>query len=187
MSKMRFVLLLMVAAFTAPLFALYLPARDVDQSQHSPSHTDDAPGLVDLVRHVTEPFQDVTAATGAEYAEFLGCVSSPQQGAMGVHFVNDTFVHDGEIDVNRPEALIYEPKHGGYKLVGVEYVVFADDWHIIKKHKEPPVLEGQVFQYVGSPNRYRLPPFYELHVWAVRENPHGAFVDWNPRVSCEVH
>jgi hypothetical protein len=32
-----------------------------------------------------------------------------------------------------------------------------------------------------------LPPpaFYELHVWAWRDNPHGAFVDWNPAVSCE--
>ena len=29
------------------------------------------------------------------------------------------------------------------------------------------------------------PAFYELHVWAWRDNPSGVFVDWNPRVSCE--
>jgi hypothetical protein len=46
---------------------------------------------------------------------------------------------------------------------------------------------GQHFHYVGSPNRYRLPPFYELHVWAWRDNPHGMFVDWNPEVSCEEY
>ena len=37
----------------------------------------------------------------------------------------------------------------------------------------------------GAPNRFGLPPFYELHVWAWRDNPNGSFVDWNTRVSCE--
>ena len=44
---------------------------------------------------------------------------------------------------------------------------------------------GQHFQYVSTPNRHLLPAFYELHVWAWRDNPHGMFVDWNPTVSCE--
>jgi hypothetical protein len=43
---------------------------------------------------------------------------------------------------------------------------------------------GQHFQFVGTPNRYRLPAFYELHVWAWRDNRFGTFVDWNPDVSC---
>jgi hypothetical protein len=38
---------------------------------------------------------------------------------------------------------------------------------------------------VGAPNRYGLPAFYELHVWAWKTNPSGMFADWNPRVSCE--
>ena len=29
------------------------------------------------------------------------------------------------------------------------------------------------------------PAFYALHVWAWKHNPHGMFVDWNPKVSCE--
>ena len=44
---------------------------------------------------------------------------------------------------------------------------------------------GQLFQYNSSPNRYGIPAFYELHVWAWKDNPDGMFVDWNPRVSCE--
>jgi hypothetical protein len=52
-------------------------------------------------------------------------------------------------------------------------------------HPAPPVLEGQSCQFVGSPNRYTLAAFLELHVWAWRENPNGAFVDWNTRVTCE--
>jgi len=37
---------------------------------------------------------------------------------------------------------------------------------------------GQHFQFAGAPNRYRLPAFYELHVWAWKDvsceyNPGG--------------
>jgi hypothetical protein len=28
-------------------------------------------------------------------------------------------------------------------------------------------------------------PLFELHVWAWRDNPNGAFVDWNTKVSCQ--
>jgi hypothetical protein len=70
-------------------------------------------------------------------------------------------------------------------LVGVEFIVIADVWHLNHAPQDPPVLEGQLLQFVDSPNRFGLPAFYELHVWAWRDNPNGAFVDWNPRVSCE--
>jgi hypothetical protein len=49
----------------------------------------------------------------------------------------------------------------------------------------PAVTKADAQQTDTSPNRCGLPPFYELHVWAWRANPHGAFVDWNTRVSCE--
>ena len=48
----------------------------------------------------------------------------------------------------------------------------------------PPVLGGQLFNFVGSPNRYGIPAFYELHVWAWKGNTLGTFVDWNPKVTC---
>ena len=85
----------------------------------------------------------------------------------------------------KPEALIYEPSGEGMRLVGVEFVVFADDWFANPTHSSPPVLEGQTFQFIDSPNRYNLPAHFELHVWAWRDNPNGAFVDWNNQVSCE--
>jgi hypothetical protein len=42
------------------------------------------------------------------------------------------------------------------------------DWqkHHPEEGRAAPVLEGQVLQFIDSPNRYGLPPFYELHVWA---------------------
>lgn len=105
---------------------------------------------------------------------------------MGVHFVNQRFLLDGELNVNEPEALIYELKDGRARLVGVEYIVLAAQWDSAHTAPPaPPVLEGQLFHFNESPNRFRLDPFYELHVWAWRDNPNGTFADWNPRVSCD--
>jgi len=139
--------------------------------------------LVSLVRQATLQYINVNAATAAKYAPFLGCISGPDQGAMGIHYVNGDLVKDGEIDGSPPEALIYEPVEGALRLVGVEYIVDAATW--LKSHSGAPVLEGQTFQFVNSPNRFGLDAFFELHVWAWRDNPNGAFVDWNTRVSCE--
>ncbi len=151
-------------------------------AQTPPPTSDPLGGLIDSVQRATVTFRDLSKAKAAGYAPFLGCVTGPQDGAMGLHFVNSDYVKDGELDVNHPEALIYEPDHGDYHLVGVEYIVMADAWQA--HHPEPPVLGGQLFQFNGSPNRYGLPAFYELHVWAWRDNPSGAFVDWNPHVMC---
>jgi len=66
-----------------------------------------APYGADQGGHAHAQAHDVAAARAAGYAPFLGCVSGPQEGAMGM--------------------------------------------------------------------------------WAWKHNPHGTFVDWNPKVSCEDH
>ena len=43
---------------------------------------------------------------------------------------------------------------------------------------------GHLFHFAPGPNRYGPTPFYELHVWAWKNNPSGTFADWNPNVSC---
>ena len=181
---LRIALFLSAIALTARLGAAVTFARDLGREQHA-SHTEASSSrLVERVREATAIFRDVNQAIG--YTPFGGCVSGPEEGAMGVHFVNQEFLLDGELDVNKPEALIYELKNGQARLVGVEYIVLAAQWD--SAHTEPPVppvLEGQLFHFNESPNRFRLDPFYELHVWAWRENPNGTFVDWNPRVSCD--
>jgi hypothetical protein len=63
--------------------------------------------LVETVRHATRQFIDVNTATRAKYSPAFGCVSGPDRGAMGVHFINGELVGDGELDATRPEALIY--------------------------------------------------------------------------------
>lgn len=175
--------LLSVVTAGAPLIAADDAATQETERGHA-DHGQAAPAkLVQLVRDATKQFADVNAATAAGYQPFLGCVSGPDHGAMGFHYVNSALVGDGELDASHPEALIYEASGDALRLVGVEFVVIADTW--LAKHDSPPVLEGQTFQFVSSPNRYGLPAHFELHVWAWRNNPNGAFVDWNNKVSCE--
>jgi hypothetical protein len=140
--------------------------------------------LIEKVRDNTRQFLDVNNAGPAGYGPAFGCVSGPDHGAMGIHYVNGPLVGDGELDDTRPEALIYEPVGNKRRLVGVEFIVDAATW--LKNHNNtPPVLDGQAFQFVAAPNRFNLDSFFELHVWAWRDNPQGAFVDWNNRVTCE--
>jgi len=49
----------------------------------------------------------------------------------------------------------------------------------------PAWMEGQLFNFIGAPNRYGLGPFYGLHVCAWKANPRGVFADMNPTVTCE--
>ena len=135
------------------------------------------------VRGATAPYQQVANAQAAGYAKFLGCIDEPGQGAMGIHFVNGNFVGDTVLDPQQPEALVYEPSENGQlKLVALEYIVFQAAWDA--QSSTPPMLFGQSFNLVGNPNRYGLPAFYELHVWAWKNNPGGMFYEWNPGVSC---
>lgn len=162
------------------LVLVILPAAAVVHTGNAKPATASLP---ETVRQATAQFKDVQQAQAAGYALLHGCVSGPQDGAMGIHFANGGLVGDGELDAQHPEALLYEPKKGQLQLVGVEYIVIAADWDA--KHQTPPVLMGQLFNYSGAPNRFGIPAFYELHVWAWKGNPDGIFSDWNRKVSCE--
>jgi hypothetical protein len=140
--------------------------------------------LLRIVRESTERFRDVSVAEREGYALQFGCVSGSDSGAMGLHYVNAALVNGGVLDATRPQIVIYEPTpNGGLKLIGADYLVIADAWHA--KHAGPPELMGQFFHLFEAPNRFGLPAFYTLHVWAWKDNPNGAFVNWHPNVSCE--
>ncbi len=136
------------------------------------------------VRGATAAYHDLSAAEAAGYGAFHVCTEQPGVGTMGQHFANGTLVGDSVVDALLPEVLVYEPKsNGGFRLVAIEYVVFASAWDA--ENASPPQLFGRTFSLIGEPNRYGLPPFYELHVWLWEPNPSGMFADWNPNVTCE--
>ena len=167
---------LLVAVLALSSFALAQHAMQHDSMSNS-SH------LVQVVRNATAQYLDVNNATHAGYGAFLGCVAGPDHGAMGVHYVNPTILGKGQLDATQPQALIYEPADGQMRLVGVEFIVDAATW-LANNDNKPPVLDNQVFNFVDAPNRFNVPAFFELHVWAWRDNPQGAYVDWNNWVSC---
>lgn len=154
-------------------------------AQNERAQQDQQSVLLRTVRQATERFKDVRVAENEGYRLEFGCVSGDDFGAMGLHYVNDTLVGNGIVDVNRPQIILYEAQpDGSLRLTGADYLVIASAWD--EKHPgTSPFLMGQIFHYFSSPNRFGLPAFYTLHVWAWKENPKGAFVNWHPNVSCQ--
>jgi hypothetical protein len=179
----------LAAAVAFALASLSPSSALADQGQADAQHHGVTNGaqtneLVKVVRDSTERFRQVTAAGNEGYVQQFGCVTGSSEGAMGVHFVNFPLVGNPALDPKQPEALVYEPlADGRMRLVAVEYLVLADSWHA--QNPGPPELMGQLFHFNDSPNRFGLPAFYALHVWAWKENPQGTFANWNPNVSCD--
>src|SRR5258707_597564 len=159
--------LVLVSASPSPALA-----QDHDSHMLAAAHQDQTPqqkkqtgALVKAVRRATAQFQHPEDLV-PDFALQFGCVSGGDFGAMGLHFVNGTRV-DGKIDVNDPEILLYEPlPNGRLQLTGADYLVTKEAWEADPKHTAPPELMGQLFHLFNSPNRFGLPPFYTLHVWA---------------------
>lgn len=144
--------------------------------------------LLKIVRDNTARFKDVSVAEAEGYSLLFGCVSGPDAGAMGLHYVNLSLVAAGVVDATRPQIVIYEPMPDGHlQLIGADFLVIASDWDKAHPGQGAPQLMGQLFHYFESPNRFGLPAFYTLHVWAWKENPNGAFVNWHPNVSCQAY
>lgn len=167
------------------LFAALLALTSLSLAQQ-PAGQGDQDQLVQTVRNATAQYQN---APPSGYTAVLGCVSGSDHGAMGVHYVNgqftgQTLMSDGQLDPTKPQALIYEPQaNGEMKLVAVEFIIYAS---ALPAGAAPPEVAGHLMLYVDSPNRYGLQAFYELHVWAWKDNPQGPFVDWNNHVSCAL-
>jgi len=172
------------------------PSRALAQGSHShtPTTQQDEQGedqksqqsaLFKIVREATERFQDVKVAEDAGYKLEFGCVSGDDFGAMGLHYVNDSLVGKGIVDATHPQIVLYEAKPDGtLKLTGADYLVIASTWDAAHPGVTPQLM-GQIFHYFDAPNRFGLPAFYTLHVWAWKDNPNGAFVNWHPEVSCK--
>jgi hypothetical protein len=148
---------------------------------------DPAGPLIDKVRNATARYIDINVALKEGFVQATPCVSGPDTGAMGVHFVLPARITGGVLNAAQPEALIYEPmSNGAMRLVGVEFIVLESIWAASNPAGDVPALDGNLMNYISAPNRYGLPAFYEIHVWAWQDNPKGSYADWNTQVTC-VH
>jgi hypothetical protein len=152
------------------------------------------------VRQATAGYHDVdkAVAAGDVAPEAAACVEVPGLGAMGVHSVNLGLASDLVIDPLRPEVLLYLPKQGGgFRLIGVEYVVVAlvatptgpAPWFAQAAPPYPfvnpaPEVFGQTFDGPMAGHEPGQPWHYDLHAWAWAPNPAGAFAQFNPSLSC---
>ena len=144
-----------------------------------------------IAKDATGQFRNLSLAKQAGYGllkdkKGIACIamdSMPGMGAMGVHYAKPALVGDGKLDVETPEALVYQPHAGGkLSLAAVEYVVLKKDWD--KQYNQRPVMFGHTFNLTPAGNRFGLPAYYSLHVWLFTKNPSGQFSMWNPLVKC---
>lgn len=130
--------------------------------------------LLKSVRNATSRFHSTTQAINAGYEPSDHCVSAPNLGGMGYHWVNPGLV-DPVFDPLKPEAMLYATGPGGnLRLIAVEYIV-------INIGQPRPMFGDRPFDINGTP----IPaPHWSLHVWLYEPNPAGMFTPFNPNVSC---
>jgi hypothetical protein len=113
--------------------------------------------LLKIVRDNTERFKDVSVAEREGYSLLFGCVSGPDAGAMGMHYVNLPLVAAGVIDATRPQIVIYEPMPDGHlQLIGADFLVIASDWDKAHPGQGAPQLMGQLSLF-REPQSLRTP------------------------------
>ena len=121
------------------------------------------------------------------------CVSAPDLGGMGIHYINVARTMDLTVNASEPELLLYEPTvNGKRRLVGVEYFVpvisngtpwFGDTPPPVVDNAAP-VLFGKTFDGPMPGHEPGMPWHYDLHVWIWKNNPSGLFAPFNPTVQC---
>nr|MBA3516367.1 hypothetical protein [Hyphomicrobiales bacterium] len=164
------------------------------------------------IRSAAERFKDVNVALAEGYIPDPAgmCVTAEmegqpkERGAMGIHYfrpdmlgitgttprVAGTGMHT---DFQKPAILLYEPQEdGSLELVGVENLVFEKAWKEAGNNS-PPAFKARAFGHMADDpstpvdEAHHFEPHYDLHAWAFRDNPNGAWEPFNPAVTCEHH
>ena len=82
-------------------------------------------------RGAAEGFYDLDAALAAGYDPLFDCTDAGADGAMGQHYINKAFATDGQLVLEQPDVLMYEPQaDGAMHLVALEYIVFQSQWPV---------------------------------------------------------
>ena len=141
------------------------------------------PPELEALRASVEKYKDPILAVHDGYHSTVACIASAKgSGAMGIHFINERLIGQ-EPDPMRPVGLMYEPVDGKLELVGVEWLSPAPP------DSEKPSLFGRDFHGPMDGHEPLMPKHvrhYDLHVWLFKENPAGAFENWNANVTCDA-
>ncbi len=141
--------------------------------------TPDMAAQLDELRRLTAPFHNFAKAVEYGYSVAAPgegvCISDPVRGGMGFHYTRGDvdLIDDGEVDLLRPEFLVYAPTaNGGRKFAALDYFVPYNTWTQV----DPPSLLGVPFQ------REDAFQAFVLHIWLYWHNPSGFFQNYNPSV-----
>ncbi len=179
---LRLIALALAGALLAPATALAHHAHPrADTSGELPPETR---RQLREARHATAAFRDVHAAREAGYERASDCEADPKYGAMGIHYANPALLADGELDIRRPEVLVYQTTRGGKLRLGALEYFRADADQDLATDPDRPWLFGVPFDGPMLGHNPQMPIHYDLHVWLYRHNPAGLFAMWNPSVRC---
>ncbi|MCP8616307.1 hypothetical protein [Salirhabdus salicampi] len=158
------------------------------------------------VRKATAKYHTVENAIADGYEPVGPAIEVPGFGTMGYHYINFAYLANPQIELEKPEVLLYtatKDQKDSVRLVGVEYVVASVDWedkngitHPGWDGAEPPSLFGEVFEGPMAGHGPGEPWHYDKHVWIWQANPNGVnepiwpespglFSQFNPNVKCE--
>lgn len=127
-----------------------------------------------VLRRVTARYHDLNVALADGFVLLHPCEVRPGEGAVGAVYVNLARL-DARIDLERPEALIYEElANERARLVGAEFAIPYALW----TENEPPAFLGNSFQ---SEDEFGV---FALHAWIWRRNPNGMFAEAHPGITC---
>jgi hypothetical protein len=129
---------------------------------------------VETLRRVTARYHDIENAKKDNFVLLHDCETRLNDEPVGTVYVNLSRLTDAAINLEKPDALIYEPGPEGLTLVGVELAIPFQLW----TQSEPPKLLGATFQ---REDEFGV---FALHAWVWRSNPNGLFAETNPRVTC---
>lgn len=165
-----------LAACNEPTPATVAPHGLHDAAEISSAKLQDVEDVLRTLKHLTQPYRSLEAATAAGYdAQLTPCMELAGAGGMGYHY-GSLPLFDAKVEPLRPEILMYEPqKNGDLLFVGVEYAVPYTAW----TSQDPPTLAGVPFH---KNDTFQL---WVLHAWIWKHNPSGILTDWNPRVTCQ--
>ena len=91
---------------------------------------------------------------------------------MGLHYIDQDLMDD-QVDIAKPEALVYELDADG-EIAGSSPRVHRAGR--ARGPARPPQLFGMDF------HQHPTLPLWVLHTWLWKDNPTGIFQDWNPAV-----